>query len=244
MFGMGFRILLREPIITGACAGILALGVGLSGVVYAIATELLLPSLSVPGSTELRFLYGSSLSRPNAGLLSSEVIAALHQHGGVFRGVMGSRRDTAKLVVGSLALPLRGESVTPHYFDVLEIRPLLGRTLDGADNTTDAQPAVVIAESLWRTQFGADPDIIGRTIQLLRRADYDGYYDTRRRHYTVVGVAPASFRGALRPWVSTHYWVPFEQRLSRDGYAARKLGQYAARKIGHSEGGSLYALLS
>lgn len=210
----GCRALLREPIITCTCAGILALGVGLAGVVYAIATQLLLPNLSVPRSAELRFLYGSGLSPTYSGVLSSEEIAALHEHDGVFQGVTGSSPDRAKLVAGNRAVPLRGETVTPDYFDVLEVGPLLGRMLLGADSSPDAPPVIVIAESLWRTQFGEDPSIVGRTIQLLPRGRYDGYYDARRRHHTVVGVAPASFRGALRPWLSTDYWVPFEQRLA------------------------------
>ena len=78
-----------------------------------------------------------------------------------------------------------GEFVSGNYFDVLGIRPALGRSfLPEEDKIPGASPVVVLSDSLWRRRFHADPQIIGRKVQLNSVA------------FTVVGVAPTTSRGS------------------------------------------------
>ena len=77
--------------------------------------------------------------------------------------------------------------VTGNYFDVLGVRPLLGRffTRDEQDATPGAHPVAVLSAALWKSHFGADPNILGKTIRL------------NLQPFTVVGVAPEDFPGTI-----------------------------------------------
>jgi len=88
--------------------------------------------------------------------------------------------------------------VTPEIFPLLNAKPLAGRTLQPEDGKRGAAPVAVIIENLWRSRFGANPALIGRSINL------------DMRHFTIVGILPASFRypdGAARQDV----WIPIGQ---------------------------------
>jgi putative ABC transport system permease protein len=94
--------------------------------------------------------------------------------------------------------PMRvfGELVSGNYFDVLGVRPLLGRTFlreEGA--APNRYPVVVFSYNFWQRRFAGDPSIVGRTVMLNGRA------------FTVVGVAAEGFRGA-EPYLNLDVWVP------------------------------------
>ena len=92
---------------------------------------------------------------------------------------------------------LRAQRVTAGFFDVLRVRPAIGRAFT-ADNEVDGrQKLVVLSDGLWRRRFAGDPGIVGRTIPLEGGA------------YEVVGIMPADFQypvGSLRP---TDLWIPY-----------------------------------
>ncbi|HEX5580915.1 MAG TPA: ABC transporter permease, partial [Gemmatimonadaceae bacterium] len=83
-------------------------------------------------------------------------------------------------------------AVSPQFFDALGLAPALGRPLQPGDFDPAAPRAVVLSDRLWRTKFGAQPDVVGRTVELngIRRP--------------IVGVLPA---GARWP-VDVDVWVP------------------------------------
>jgi putative ABC transport system permease protein len=95
-------------------------------------------------------------------------------------GAFGSAGLT--LTDGGDSEMLRGSVVTASLFSVLGVRPILGRTLQPEDELRAAARVVVLGESLWRSRFGRDSHIVGRSITL------DG------ERYQVVGVMPRSFR--------------------------------------------------
>ena len=85
---------------------------------------------------------------------------------------------------------LAGARVSAGFFEILGMRPLLGRVISEADDLSGAEPVVVLGHGLWRERFGRDPAVIGRTIIL----DHTSY--------TVIGVMPEGFafpRGAELP---------------------------------------------
>jgi MacB-like periplasmic core domain len=88
-----------------------------------------------------------------------------------------------------------GLLATGNYFDVLGIRPAMGRFFNASEDVKPgASPYAVLSYSAWRSRFGADPGIIGKTIRLNRLA------------YTVLGVAPRSFHGT-ELWYWPDVWV-------------------------------------
>jgi len=74
---------------------------------------------------------------------------------------------------------LRGARVSPHYFDIFGIQPSLGRTFAGDEDQVGKERVAVLSHTLWDSQFGADPGVIGRSITL------DGI------PHAVIGVLPA-----------------------------------------------------
>lgn len=93
-----------------------------------------------------------------------------------------------------------GQLVTPNFFDVLRVSPMLGRGFtESADATPGGEPVVVLSHGVWQRQFGADPSIVGRSITL------------NARPFTVIGVAPPRFRGSVAG-LSMDVFVPLAQQ--------------------------------
>ena len=83
-----------------------------------------------------------------------------------------------------------------NFFDVLGVRPLLGRTFLPEDGTKPGgNPVLVISEGLWHRRFGGDAGVIGRQVEL------------NRHSFTIIGVAPARFRGTMSG-VICDFWAP------------------------------------
>ena len=92
---------------------------------------------------------------------------------------------------------LRAQRVTASFFDVLRVRPAIGRPFTAAHEADGQHQVAVLSDGLWRRRFGSDPQIVGQTIPLEGGA------------YEVLGVMPAAFAypiGAVRP---TELWVPY-----------------------------------
>ena len=89
------------------------------------------------------------------------------------------------------------ELVSPNYFDILQVKPILGRTF-GPDERREqegANPVAVISHRIWQTQFHGDPNILGKDILL------------NRNRLTIIGVAPPGFHGSLAG-VVFDVWAP------------------------------------
>jgi predicted permease len=79
-----------------------------------------------------------------------------------------------------------GQAVTGDYYAVLGVQPILGRAITEQDDQKGAQPVVVLSHKLWREQFNATPDIIGREFKL------------NKQSFTIIGVDPPAFTGTLQ----------------------------------------------
>ena len=100
-----------------------------------------------------------------------------------------------------------GMVASANYFDVLGVRPILGRGfLPEEDTKPGGAPVAVISYRLWQTHFGANPDVIGQTIEI------------NQHPYTIVGVTPAVFQGS-QTGVRTEIWIPImmEEQLLPQG---------------------------
>jgi putative ABC transport system permease protein len=99
-------------------------------------------------------------------------------------------------------------TVTADFFSIFGTAPLLGRALFAKDGTDNAAPVVVLSESLWRSRFGADPNIVGRAVALDHRS------------FIVAGVMPASFQ---TPFVGRkdQIWIPLVQDPLFSGWRTR-----------------------
>jgi predicted permease len=114
----------------------------------------------------------------------------------VFAGGLTFQMAFTSLEVDGRPEWVNTEIVSAGFFDVLGVKPRLGRFFrPGEDRSPGGNPVLVVSERLWRNRFGADPSVVGREVSLNRRA------------FTIVGVAPAPFRGSV-PAMAFDAWAP------------------------------------
>lgn len=116
---------------------------------------------------------------------------------------------------------LQGQLVSASFFDVMQVRPMLGRLFTAKEEGPNAAPVIVISHALWQNAFGSDPAILGRTIRL------------NGTPQTIIGVMAPGFS---RPQ-GTEVWQPFDlpQEMWTRIVGARQLTTFARLAPGVSE---------
>jgi len=178
------RALAKNPGFSLTVVGVLTLGIGLNAAVFTMLKGIALsPLAGVDGSARLAVIFGeTSTGRPVR--VSYPDYQQLRDQDRAFSGLFGSSLAKANLGRGRAARQIWAELVTGSYFQVLGVRAEHGRTLLPSDEIAPGRhPVVVLGAGLWRRDFGADPDIVGQTVEINDRA------------LTVVGVADPTFRG-------------------------------------------------
>jgi predicted permease len=189
----GLRLLLKQPGFTLAAVFTLSLGIGANTGVFSLANALLLRSLPVPQPEQLVTVgRGDGLGEP----LSYPDFVALRARNEVLSGLAAAHFAEVSFGNGSRSELLRAELVSSDYFDVLRVRPALGRGFLPEEERS-AQPVAVLSYALWQSRFGGDAQIIGKTITL------------HRQRYTVIGIAPAEFNG-MTEMFRTDLWLPLQ----------------------------------
>jgi predicted permease len=114
----------------------------------------------------------------------------------VFTGALGYRVVQVELESRVGASRTWGYLATGNYFDVLGVKPLLGRMFHAEDDLhPGASPYAVLSYGSWQSRFGSDREVIGKTIRI------------NRQPYTVIGVAPREFHGT-EVFYWPEVWVP------------------------------------
>ena len=180
----GSRSLAKNPVFSLAVIGVLTLGIGLNAAVFTMLKSIALtPLAGVDGSAQLAVVHAET-SAGRAVRLSYPDFKYLREHDRAFAGLFGSIVMKANLGRGRGARQLWGELVTGDYFQLLGVGAERGRTLLPSDDIAPGRhPVVVVSEGLWRRDFGADPGLVGSTI------------DINNVPLTVVGIAAAAFHG-------------------------------------------------
>ena len=185
------RTLFRSPGFALAGSLSLALAIAANTVAFGVLNALILRPLPVPDPDRLFFVQ-----RDAGRTHSFPFYRALHNRATLFEGLAGYRMSPMSLQGDQGAQRVWGYLATGNYFDVLGIRPALGRFFHAGDDVVPAQaPYAVLSYASWQSRFGGDPDIVGRTIRI------------QARPYTVLGVAPEGFRGTEAFFVP-ELWVP------------------------------------
>ncbi len=194
-----FRIMRQSPGFTLIIILTLALGIGANTSIFSIVNAVLLRSLPYydPGR-----LVKITFNNPGIGLrdvpYSVPELEDLKSRAGIFKEVSVVFGGPTNLT-GARQQPERLEllEVSPNYFSMLGAAPQIGRLFGSQDFALGFAEAAVISDGLWRRSYGADPNILGKHLQL----DNDPY--------TIVGVVPAGFRhpgetiaGDVEVWVT------------------------------------------
>ena len=185
----GVRSLLKRPSFTIVAVLTLALGIGINTTVFSLANSVFLRQLPVASPHNLVWLFSDN-DNPSS---YPEYLEYRNQTD-LFDGVLASEWIALNLGSEGHALRVEGAVVSANYFEVLGVTPKLGRTFSSEEDKTQS-PVVVISDSLWQRQFGADQNVVGKSLVL------------NGQPFTVIGVAPREFVGTEEAF-PREIWIP------------------------------------
>jgi predicted permease len=179
----GLRMLVKKPGFTIVAVLTLALGVGANTAIFSIVNAVLLRSLPYPDPDRLVRIY---FNEPGVGLrdvrFSKPEMDDLQTRAGVFEDVSPIFEGSENLTGTKQPERVEGVNTSFSYFSMLGVIPQIGRLYGPQDFVPGFAPEAVISDGLWRRAYGADPNVLGRSI----RIDNDPL--------TIIGVLPRGFR--------------------------------------------------
>lgn len=194
-----WRLLMKSPGFTATAVLSLALGVGANTAIFGLVKQVILDLLPVTHPEQIVALAKSSILWTEPGnSFSNPFLRDLQgAPSQAFAGFLGSGTlGEIAMQSESGAEPVTAEFVSGNYFDLLGVRPALGRLFTFNDDiTAAAQPVAILSHPFWKRRFGSDPSVLNRTIRL------------NNQLFTVVGVSAAGFDG-LDPGRSPDIRVP------------------------------------
>jgi predicted permease len=191
------RMLRKSPVFATVSILVIALATGPVSTIFSVANAIILRP--IPGVTRPSELV--TIQRTLAD--GSGSLSASHPY---YRELAAGSRTLSGIAAWTLvplnigsggdAISSLGNIVSGNYFDVLGVRPALGRFFSTVESRVPATyPVVVLSYGLWQRRFGGDSTVIGRSIRV------------NGSPYTVIGVAPSEFKGSS-PVLRTDAWVP------------------------------------
>ncbi|MFI5057841.1 MAG: ABC transporter permease [Candidatus Acidiferrales bacterium] len=187
----GLRMLAKSPGFTAIAILTLALGIGANTAIFSILNQVLLRRLPVRTPDELVILKSPGPKRghvwsdgDDSEVFSYPLYKGLAKNTSVFGGVIARYEFPASIASHGQTDRGSGELVTGNYFEVLGVRPTLGRALTPADDDVPgAHPVLVLSHAYWIRHFGGDAGVLNQTILV------------NNTEMTIVGVTQAGFTG-------------------------------------------------
>lgn len=188
-----FRQLRKNPGFAGVAILTLALGIGATTTIFSVVDGVLLTPLPYHHPEELVRVWPEQA-------FSKSLLTEFRPEVPFLEGLAAHRYESFTLPGDGLGEPeeLWGGEVSFDHFQVLGVAPVLGRGFTQEDEAPGQGNVVILSHGLWERRFGADPEILGRTISM-------GEGEGARR--TVVGVMPEDYRPLYATW---QLWVPFQ----------------------------------
>src|SRR5215213_5889163 len=177
----GFRMLWKKPGFTVVAILALALGIGANTAIFSVVNGVLLRPLPFEDPDRLvrigewsQQVPGMSISYPN--------LQDWRQQQQVFTQIAATRFNSYNLTGTDEPERLQGRDVSANFFDVLGVKPALGRSFLPEEDHANSNRTCILSHGLWQRRFGTDPGIIGKQLTLSGQS------------YTVIGVLPQSYR--------------------------------------------------
>ncbi|HEX5437806.1 MAG TPA: ABC transporter permease, partial [Gemmatimonadaceae bacterium] len=189
-----FRQLRKSPGFTAIVVLTLALGIGANSALFGIVNAALLRPLPYPHADRL---VSVSLASPESDMGSMDdpgIALLMSEHPRSFQALAAYKSTGANLTAGDEPEYVTGASISDGFFQVMGVRPMLGRAFTPGDAHPGSALVTILGRGLWARDFGSDPHAIGQTVKLDDRS------------YTIVGVMPAGFDYPN----DAEYWVPLE----------------------------------
>jgi predicted permease len=181
---LALRGMAKSPAYTAVVVLSLGLGIGANLAIFTLINAVFLQPLPVKDPSRLISVYTSDPKNPGFLGLSYLNYRDVRDKNTVFTELAASVPVPIALSTDSEPEQIFGALASGNYFDVLGVRPVLGRTFSPEeDGAPGAHPVIVLSHAFWTRQYGANPGILGQKLKL------------NGRQYTVIGVAPHNFNG-------------------------------------------------
>ena len=189
----GVRVLLKRPGLSAMAIGVLAVGIGVTTMMFSIVYAAVLKGLPYERSDRLIAMFRS---RPAQGIefmgVSIHDFMDWRDQQKSFEALAAYYVETVN-VSGSEGRPIRyyGAYVSANLFDLLRVRPILGRSFLPEEDKASAAPVIILSYRAWQDRFHGDQEIIGRVVR------------ANAEMSTIIGVMPArfDFPGQLDAWL-------------------------------------------
>jgi putative ABC transport system permease protein len=212
------RLLRKSPGFTAIAVATLALGIGANTAIFSAVDAVLIRPLPYADPDRVVLVWEENIAAnfPRNTPAPANYADWAHMSRS-FSGLAATRGGSASLTGDGGPEQIRGRRVTANFFDVLGVRPAIGRSFTEEENRT-AAPVVVISDGLWKRRYGSDRSIVGRTILM---------NDNR---YEIIGVMPRGFVFRDR---EIDYWTPIAMApavaAARNSHFLNVVGRLAPR---------------
>jgi putative ABC transport system permease protein len=205
-------MLARHPGFTVSVILILALGIGANTAIFSVVNAVLFKPFPNHAPDRIVTLTERNLPQGVSGVASSHpTLIYWREHSQVFESIVGMQLRRFYVTSPERSSHVIARAVSPGYFSVMGMKPMLGRGFFPEEEQPGHEPVVVLSFAFWRDRMGGDPHAIGRSLVL------DG------QGHTIVGIMPAAFGDTLRRCAP--FWVPLilnpEHRGGGTGIRAR-----------------------
>src|SRR5215472_15626350 len=191
----------RSPGFATTAILILAIGIAANVIVIGILQLMILRPLDVPSPDRVMTFAPHVADYP---IFSYPEIRDVRDGNTVFSAVAALTIGTVGLEADGVTRPVWGYSVSGQYFEVVGIKPYLGRLLEPADDDHPGANAAVITYPAWKSFFASDPNIVGKKVRV------------NKHPYTIVGVTPEGFYGTEK-FLMADIFVPLTNQASLSG---------------------------
>jgi putative ABC transport system permease protein len=208
------RQLIRTPVFTFVAILTLALGIGATSAIFSVVNAVLLRPLPYADADEIVRVYEVV---PQYGRFSVAPGTFLdwRQQATLFEQMAAISGGSATLAGAEGPERVPGASVSAELFDLLRVKPVLGRTFTKEEDAPGRNEVVILSHAAWQQRFGGDPGVLGRSITVNDRPS------------TIVGVMPAGF---TFPASTTEFWFPIALNPANATRGGHFLAVVARRK--------------
>ncbi len=185
---------LKQPVFTLIAVSVLAVGLGASIAVFSVLYQALLKPLPYPRAEQLVLIHNLFPKRQiSSSGVSGYDYAVIGQRKDLFQDAGVFYWNDLTLTGFGSARHTNVVNASASVFSVLGVAPELGRVFSKSEDRSGAMGTAVLSDGFWRSLFNADPNVLGRNVEL------------NNRPFTVVGVMPAGFQFPSR---ETEIWIP------------------------------------
>jgi putative ABC transport system permease protein len=207
-------MLLKNWSVTAIIVVVLALGIGANTAIFSVVNAALLRPLPYADPDSLVRLSEDSPNVPQMSISYPNFLDWREQNR-VFSGIAAMQFRSLNLTGKDEPERLAGRAVSAELFDVLGVKPALGRSFYSEEDRQGASPVCIVSNGLWQRRFGSDPALVGKQITLSGAS------------YTVIGVLPASYAYGT----PTDVFVPIGLRADEMKERGSHPGIYAVARL-------------